>query len=59
MANQLKESLIASQNSLLASASSILNKNSGTGIPSNLFSPLKLDLKQALEALAQQVSYNR
>ena len=59
---QLKDSLIASHHSLLATAAStLLNKAAASQLlqatpPTlSLPQPFKLDLKQALEALAQQV----
>lgn len=60
---QLKDSLIASHNSLLATAANtLLNKaaasqllQTATTPPLSLPQPFKLDLKQALEALAHQV----
>ena len=60
---QLKDSLIANHNSILATAAStLLNKAAASQIlqqstpPTlSLPQPFKLDLKQALEALAHQV----
>lgn len=60
---QLKDSLIANHNSLLATAaSSLLNKAAASQLLASasppalsLPQPFKLDLKQALEALAHQV----
>lgn len=63
---QLKDSLIASHHSLLATAAStLLNKAAASQLlqatpPTlSLPQPFKLDLKQALEALAQQVALEK
>nr|AHA51440.1 T-box domain-containing protein [Thalassocalyce inconstans]AHA51441.1 T-box domain-containing protein [Thalassocalyce inconstans] len=60
----LKDSLIANHNSLLATAaSSLLNKAAASQMlhppSSSLLQPFKLDLKQALEALAHQVALEK